>query len=161
MGYFVEYRYNKESIPSRAYIAFKSPEKLSAFSQAYDGHTFRDKAGMLILHRWWPAVLTAFERNFSPAVATDTSRNTFVSNIVSAYTHYQLDGIDIDWEYPATATDAQNFVLLLQACRQAFDNYSINNGLNYHFLITIASPAGPANYQIMNLAGMDPYVDSW
>ena len=49
MGYFVEYRYNKENIPSRAYIAFKSPEKLSAFSQAYDGHTFRDKAGMLIL----------------------------------------------------------------------------------------------------------------
>lgn len=37
--------YNKLSTPSRAYIAFKSGEQLLAFSQAYDGHTFRDKAG--------------------------------------------------------------------------------------------------------------------
>lgn len=39
-------RPNKESIPSRAYIAFRNEEKLATFSQAYDGHLFRDKAGM-------------------------------------------------------------------------------------------------------------------
>jgi regulator of nonsense transcripts 3 len=38
-------RYNKENIPSRAYIAFKNSEFLATFSQAYDGHLFRDKAG--------------------------------------------------------------------------------------------------------------------
>ena len=38
-------RYNKENIPSRAYIAFKNAELLATFSQAYDGHVFRDKAG--------------------------------------------------------------------------------------------------------------------
>ena len=37
--------YNKLSTPSRAYVAFKTGEQLLAFSQAYDGHTFRDKAG--------------------------------------------------------------------------------------------------------------------
>jgi len=36
---------NKENIPSRAYIAFKSEEQLAQFSQGYDGHLFRDKAG--------------------------------------------------------------------------------------------------------------------
>jgi hypothetical protein len=36
---------NKENIPSRAYIAFKSEEELALFSQGYDGHLFRDKAG--------------------------------------------------------------------------------------------------------------------
>ena len=38
-------RYNKENVPSRAYIAFRDPERLTEFSRAYDGHTFRDKAG--------------------------------------------------------------------------------------------------------------------
>jgi hypothetical protein len=38
-------RLNKENVPSRAYIAFKNEEKLAVFSQEYDGHLFRDKAG--------------------------------------------------------------------------------------------------------------------
>ena len=41
----VENRLSKENIPSRAYIAFKSEEKLAQFSKEYDGHLFRDKAG--------------------------------------------------------------------------------------------------------------------
>ncbi|KAL5478385.1 hypothetical protein ACEPAI_2569 [Sanghuangporus weigelae] len=36
---------NKENMPSRAYIAFRTVEQLAAFSQAYDGHIFRDKTG--------------------------------------------------------------------------------------------------------------------
>ncbi|KAF8893014.1 Smg-4/UPF3 family-domain-containing protein [Infundibulicybe gibba] len=38
-------RLNKENMPSRAYIAFKNPEQIAVFSQSYDGHMFRDKAG--------------------------------------------------------------------------------------------------------------------
>ncbi|KJA25272.1 hypothetical protein HYPSUDRAFT_37761 [Hypholoma sublateritium FD-334 SS-4] len=37
---------NKENIPSRAYIAFKDEDQLAAFSRGYDGHVFRDKAGV-------------------------------------------------------------------------------------------------------------------
>ncbi|KAG9035305.1 hypothetical protein FRB95_011600 [Tulasnella sp. JGI-2019a] len=36
---------NKENVPSRAYISFKSADKLTEFNRAYDGHLFRDKAG--------------------------------------------------------------------------------------------------------------------
>ncbi|KAJ7079765.1 Smg-4/UPF3 family-domain-containing protein [Mycena belliarum] len=38
-------RLNKENVPSRAYIAFKTEEQLAQFSREYDGHLFRDKAG--------------------------------------------------------------------------------------------------------------------
>lgn len=38
-------RLNKETITSRAYIAFKTEEQLSLFSRSFDGHIFRDKAG--------------------------------------------------------------------------------------------------------------------
>ncbi|KAG8886021.1 hypothetical protein FRB98_001497 [Tulasnella sp. 332] len=36
---------NKENVPSRAYIAFKTADKLAEFNRGYDGHLFRDKAG--------------------------------------------------------------------------------------------------------------------
>ena len=38
-------RVDKESVSSRAYIAFKSAEQVSQFSREYDGHLFRDKQG--------------------------------------------------------------------------------------------------------------------
>ena len=43
---YQNFRLNKEDIPSRAYIAFKSEEQLSLFSREYDGHVFRDKTGL-------------------------------------------------------------------------------------------------------------------
>ncbi|KAJ3904573.1 Smg-4/UPF3 family-domain-containing protein [Lentinula edodes] len=38
-------RLNKENVPSRAYILFKTEEQLALFSKEYDGHLFRDKSG--------------------------------------------------------------------------------------------------------------------
>ncbi len=36
------------SVFSRAYISFKAPEQLATFSQAYDGHVFKDKQGVYV-----------------------------------------------------------------------------------------------------------------
>ncbi|KAJ4490387.1 Smg-4/UPF3 family-domain-containing protein [Lentinula aciculospora] len=38
-------RLNKENVPSRAYVVFRSEEQLALFSKEYDGHLFKDKAG--------------------------------------------------------------------------------------------------------------------
>ncbi|TRM66901.1 Smg-4/UPF3 family-domain-containing protein [Schizophyllum amplum] len=38
-------RPDKENVPSRAYIVFKTVEQVAAFGREYDGHLFRDKAG--------------------------------------------------------------------------------------------------------------------
>ncbi|KAI0036802.1 glycoside hydrolase [Vararia minispora EC-137] len=40
-------------------------------------------------------------KHFSPAVATNDSRNTFARNVIDLYNSHSLDGIDIDWEYPS------------------------------------------------------------
>ncbi|KZT26865.1 glycoside hydrolase family 18 protein [Neolentinus lepideus HHB14362 ss-1] len=59
---------------------------------------------------------------FSPAVANDVNRVVFVNNIVKVYNQYNLDGIDIDWEYPGqpgqegniwTHDDTSNYLLFL------------------------------------------------
>ena len=71
--------------------------------------------------------LTCFERYFSPAVATPQSRQTFAANILKMYTTYNIDGIDIDWEFPGqagddgnnvSADDSANYLAFLQLLRQ-------------------------------------------
>lgn len=102
-----------------------------------------------------------YSPKFAPIAATASGRQQFASTAVQLVQDWGLDGIDIDWEYPEDAGQAQNFVQLVQACREALDTYAEQNAPGYHFLITIASPAGPQNYQILDLQGMDPYVDVW
>lgn len=70
-----------------------------------------------------------------------------------------FDGIDIDWEYPTDATEAANFISLLATIRQAMDDYAAEYAPGYHFLLTVASPAGPQNYNNMDLSGMASYLD--
>ena len=96
-----------------------------------------------------------------PVAATDAGRQRFCSSAVTLVKDWGFDGIDIDWEYPANANESRDFVLLLRECRRQLDDYARANAPGYHFLITIASPAGPQNYENMDFAAMDPFVDSW
>lgn len=101
---------------------------------------------------------------FSSMAADATMRQTFASSAVKLITDWGFDGIDIDWEfnaYDATKADAQNIILLLQAVRNAFTAWSAAHAPGYHFLVTVASPAGPAVYGQWDMAAMDPYIDSW
>ncbi|MBX0288926.1 carbohydrate-binding protein [Hymenobacter sp. HSC-4F20] len=43
-----------------------------------------------------------------------TYRNTFVANLVSFANQYNLDGVDIDWEYPDAGASATNYAALMQ-----------------------------------------------
>ena len=62
---------------------------------------------------------------FSDASLTPKSRYAFANEVNKLIKDYQLDGIDIDWEYPANKAagitarpeDKQNFTLLLTAIR--------------------------------------------
>jgi len=100
------------------------------------------------------------ERQFNH-VADEAGRQKFAQSAVQLVTDWGFDGIDIDWEYPQDAAEARNYVLLLKACREALDAYAAQHAKGYHFLLTVAAPAGPTRYRVMDLEGMDPYVDQW
>ena len=78
--------------------------------------------------------------NFSEMAADATHRKNFCQNCLNAVKKYNLDGIDLDWEYPTSSAagissspdDTQNFTLLLKDLRAALGNDR---------LITMASSA--------------------
>lgn len=102
-----------------------------------------------------------YSDQFPDVVANQDTRQTFANSAVKLMTDWGFDGIEIDWEYPSDAVQAANLVSLLQVLRYELDRWATQNAPGYHFLITIASPASAASYSIMDLKGMDSYVDSW
>lgn len=89
--------------------------------------------------------------HFSEAAASETARTRFADTAVELVRRHDLDGLDIDWEYPAhpgpgishSPADKQNFTLLLQALRDKLhDLQKVNAGR--HYLLTIAAADGEA-----------------
>ncbi|EEY18767.1 chitinase [Verticillium alfalfae VaMs.102] len=98
---------------------------------------------------------------FAPVARTEAGRQRFASSAVALMADWGFDGIDIDWEYPKNANEALDFVRLLAACRQALDNYAARYAKGYRFQLTIAVPAGPTNYRVLDMKKMAPFVDGW
>ena len=102
-----------------------------------------------------------YSPNFAPAASTEASRALFASSSVKIMKDWGFDGIDIDWEYPADAAESQNFVALLKAVRAELDAYAAEHAPGYHFLLTIAAPAGPTHYGVLNLPAVASVVDKF
>jgi chitinase len=99
--------------------------------------------------------------NFPTPMGTASGRANFASTAVQFVKDLGFDGIDIDWEYPANANDAANFVSLLSEVRSALDSYAAEYASGGKMLLTVAAPAGPTNYEVLDIAGMDQYLDFW
>jgi chitinase len=118
-----------------------------------------------------------YSPNFRQPMSTADGRAAFARSAVRLIKDMGFDGIDIDWEYPETPAEAADLVELLRVCRQEMDAYSATlpppppSGANppshhghhrgYHFELTVACPAAPAKYNVMDLRGMDRYLDFW
>ncbi|KAK6223582.1 putative glycosyl hydrolase family 18 [Colletotrichum tabaci] len=99
--------------------------------------------------------------NFPAAASTPEGRALFASSSVRLMKDWGFDGVDVDWEYPSNAAEAANMVLLLQAVRSELDAYAARRTPGYHYLLTIASPAGPSHYNILNLKALSDVIDAF
>ncbi|MEK3683050.1 glycosyl hydrolase family 18 protein [Paenibacillus sp. FSL R10-2736] len=107
-----------------------------------------------------------WSNRFSDVAATAATREVFANSAVDFIRKYQMDGVDLDWEYPVSGglagnsyrpEDKQNYVLLLQKIREKLNAAGTADGKTY--LLTIASGAGPAYIQNNNLSGIAAVVD--
>ena len=60
-----------------------------------------------------------WDTQFETVAADPLLRSAFVQNLKIFVNEYQLDGADIDWEYPDAGQSAQNFLALMQELRTA------------------------------------------
>jgi len=68
----------------------------------------------------------------------------------------------VDWEYPQTREEAQAYVALLAGLRQALDAYGQRATPGQApYLLTIAAPCSPAQYQLLDIPAMDRSLDFW
>ena len=108
----------------------------------------------------------AWSKHFSDVALADASRTVFADSVVVYMQKYQLDGVDIDWEFPvgggdpgnsARPEDKRNFTLLLQAVRKALD--AAGKKAKQQYLLTIASNPGPDYLRNTELGEVAKAVD--
>lgn len=107
----------------------------------------------------------AWSENFSDAVLSDTARLAFAASAVDIVREYQLDGIDIDWEYPGMKgednvfrpEDRENFTLLFKDLRDQLNILKKQTGRNY--LVTTALPGFDEIFTHTDMAQAHKYLD--
>lgn len=103
--------------------------------------------------------------HFSDAALTSASRRQFAQNVVAFISQYNLDGVDLDWEYPGQPgpgikyreEDRENFTLLLRSVREHLDARSEQQGRKY--LLTIASSGSRRYFENTEMEAVHPYLD--
>ena len=67
-----------------------------------------------------------WDDQFETMAANPESRSAFVQNLLAVVNQYQLDGVDIDWEYPDQGQSSQNFLALMQELRATLPDKEIS-----------------------------------
>jgi chitinase len=104
--------------------------------------------------------------NFSDAVLTAQSRKIFVDSAVDFLRRYELDGLDIDWEYPGMKgagnrfrqEDGHNFTLALKQLRKAFNREAKKT--HRRLYLTIAAGASDAYLAHSEMGKDQKYLDT-
>lgn len=102
---------------------------------------------------------------FSEAVATKTDRERFANSGIYFLQKHNIDGIDLDWEYPGqpgagnphSPEDKQNFTSILELFRKKLD--SVGRIDKQDYLLTIATAANEEYFKHVELAKIHPYLD--
>ncbi len=104
--------------------------------------------------------------NFSEMALTAESRRVFEESVMKFLAQYDLDGLDIDWEYPGLPgaghpfriEDKQNFTALVKELREHFDAEVRKTGRRLY--LTIAMGAGDDVIAHTEMQKVGKYVDT-
>ncbi|MCR2823736.1 glycoside hydrolase family 18 protein [Lederbergia panacisoli] len=107
--------------------------------------------------------------NMSLVARAEETRKQFADSAVAYIQEFDMDGVDLDWEYPVSGgmpnnhhdpLDKENFTLLLQEIRNALTKAEQEDGKKY--LLTIASSAGFSyldNTELDKVADLVDYIN--
>jgi len=103
---------------------------------------------------------------FSDMALTRESRSVFIASVVEFVGRHQLDGLDIDWEYPGLpgaephfrAEDKQNYTLLLKELRARFNQ--LEKELHRRLYVTVATGASQEFLDHTEMEKVARFVDT-
>ena len=109
----------------------------------------------------------SWSKGFSDAALNETSRLKFALSCAKFVKDYNLDGIDLDWEYPNQVgagnthrpEDVQNFTLMLKGVREQLDFMAKEEGKGKHYLLAIATGADKAYVNNVEMGEIHKYLD--
>lgn len=104
--------------------------------------------------------------HFSDMALTEQSRRTFIDSVIAFLEKYNLDGLDIDWEYPGQPgagnrfrpEDRQNYTALLRELRERFTQEE--KTLHRRLYLSVATGAESSFLQHTDMAQAQRYVDT-
>jgi chitinase len=100
--------------------------------------------------------VSGLSATFATMASSATARNTFTKNVLAFARNNNLDGVDMDWEYPTTTaptSSADNFTLLMKELSDSLHKYQ-------KFLSAAVTPAVYAGgFRDGVKAEVYPYVD--
>lgn len=104
--------------------------------------------------------------SFSDVALNAQSRSVFIDSAIEILKTYDLDGIDVDWEYPGLVgagnrfrrEDKQNFTLLLKDLRERLTRQS--QAIHRKFYLTIAAGASDEFISQTEMAQAAQYLDT-
>jgi chitinase len=107
----------------------------------------------------------SWSKNFSDAVLTDTSTQNFASSAVAIVSNYNLDGVDIDWEYPGMIGDSnvyrpedkEHYTVLFKKLREGLDSLSTTTHMKYY--VTTAVGGSQAYIDHTEMDKVQQYAD--
>jgi len=107
-----------------------------------------------------------WSNNFSDMALTKASRNIFVASVADYIERHQLDGLDVDWEYPGQAgstdhfrpEDRRDFTLLLRELRERFNRQQ--HKLHRPLYLTIAAGASSSYLAHTEMDKVQRYIDT-
>jgi chitinase len=70
-----------------------------------------------------------WDPQFEQLAADPAARASFVENLTGIVNEYQLDGVDMDWEYPDPGQSSQNFLALMQEIRAAMPDILLSTAV--------------------------------
>lgn len=115
--------------------SFLTPKANGTFNSIANGWQLK-KIGAIAHQRDVKVLISVggwgWDKEFETVAADPALRSAFVQNLKAFVDEYQLDGADIDWEYPDASQSAQNFLALIQELRSAMPDKVLTTAVVSH-----------------------------
>ncbi|ODV62238.1 putative chitinase [Ascoidea rubescens DSM 1968] len=99
---------------------------------------------------------------FTKAMKSNKKLERFVDSSINLLVEHGFDGIDLDWEYPETVFEGNQYLRLVKRLRKRLDDLEDEKGLERgSLLVTMASPGTEEFSSKLFIEEFDKYLSFW